>query len=136
MFVLVGACALTLAELASVYPTAGGQYHWTSILAPKGWSRGLVSLAAVESASLGSMLTLLQSYCCGATNVFAWIATCAGIAIIVPQQIIGMATFFNPSYVAETWHAFLLYQAANLLILVYNIYLLKRSMWIHDVGCK
>jgi choline transport protein len=43
MFVLVGACALTLAELASVYPTAGGQYHWTSILAPKGWSRGLVS---------------------------------------------------------------------------------------------
>ena len=43
MFILVGACALTLAELASVYPTAGGQYHWTSILAPKKWSRGLVS---------------------------------------------------------------------------------------------
>jgi len=32
----------TLAELASVYPTAGGQYHWTSILAPKKLSRGLV----------------------------------------------------------------------------------------------
>lgn len=30
----------------------------------------------------------------------------------------------------------MLYQAANLLVLVYNIYLLKRSMWIHDVGCK
>lgn len=42
MFLLVGACALTLAELASVYPTAGGQYHWTNILAPKKWSRGLV----------------------------------------------------------------------------------------------
>jgi hypothetical protein len=42
MFVLVGSCALSLAELASVYPTAGGQYHWTSILAPKGYSRGLV----------------------------------------------------------------------------------------------
>lgn len=27
-----------------------------------------------------------------------------------------------------------MYQAANLVILVYNIYLLKRSMWIHDVG--
>ena len=27
--------ALTLAELATVYPTAGGQYHFTSILAPK-----------------------------------------------------------------------------------------------------
>lgn len=40
--VLVGACAMTLAELASVYPTAGGQYHWTSILAPKSINRSLV----------------------------------------------------------------------------------------------
>jgi choline transport protein len=43
MLILVGACALTLAELASVYPTAGGQYHWTCILAPKTWSRELVT---------------------------------------------------------------------------------------------
>lgn len=43
MLVLVGACALTLAEIASVYPTAGGQYHWTSILAPKSSNRALVS---------------------------------------------------------------------------------------------
>jgi amino acid transporter len=42
MLFLVGACALTLAELASVYPTAGGQYHWTSILAPKSINRSLV----------------------------------------------------------------------------------------------
>jgi choline transport protein len=42
MFVLVGACAVSLAELASVYPTAGGQYHWVSILAPEKWSRVLV----------------------------------------------------------------------------------------------
>ncbi|KAK7192105.1 choline transport [Paraphaeosphaeria sporulosa] len=115
MFLLVGACALTLAELASVYPTAGGQYHWTSILSPKSSSRGL-------------------SYCCGATNVFAWIAICAGIAIIIPQQIMGMAVFYNPSYVPQTWHAFILYQGGNLMVLVYNVYLLKRSMWIHDVG--
>jgi choline transport protein len=39
---LVGACTMTLAELASVYPTAGGQYHWTSILAPKSINRFLV----------------------------------------------------------------------------------------------
>lgn len=44
MFIMVGACAATLAELASVYPTAGGQYHWTSILAPAKWSRGLVNI--------------------------------------------------------------------------------------------
>jgi choline transport protein len=44
MFVLVGACAASLAELASVYPTAGGQYHWVSILAPERWSRELVRI--------------------------------------------------------------------------------------------
>lgn len=42
ILLLVGACTLTLAELASVYPTAGGQYHWTSIMAPKSINRGLV----------------------------------------------------------------------------------------------
>ncbi len=43
IFIFVGSSAATLAEIASVYPTAGGQYHWTSILAPKKWSRGLVN---------------------------------------------------------------------------------------------
>ncbi|SCV41395.1 related to HNM1-Choline permease [Fusarium fujikuroi] len=33
-FVTYLAVAVTLAELASVYPTAGGQYHFTSILCP------------------------------------------------------------------------------------------------------
>ncbi|KAF1915342.1 amino acid/polyamine transporter I [Ampelomyces quisqualis] len=111
----VGACALTLAELARVYPTAGGQYHWTSILAPKKWSRGL-------------------SYCCGVTNVFAWIAICVGSAIIMPQLVLGMAIYWNPTYITQPWHAFVLYQGMNMLVMVYNIYLLKRSMWIHDVG--
>lgn len=42
--VALGCSAATLAELASVYPTAGGQYHWTSILAPKKANRILVSI--------------------------------------------------------------------------------------------
>ena len=33
--VIVGACVVSLEELASVYPTAGGQYHWVSILTPE-----------------------------------------------------------------------------------------------------
>lgn len=41
---MVGSSAASLGELASVYPTAGGQYHWASILAPKRVSRGLVRL--------------------------------------------------------------------------------------------
>lgn len=40
----MGCSAATMAELASVYPTAGGPYHWTSVLAPEKSSRILVSL--------------------------------------------------------------------------------------------
>ena len=39
----LGASAATMAELACVYPTAGGPYHWTSILAPRSCHRVLVS---------------------------------------------------------------------------------------------
>lgn len=42
--VIDGCVAATLAELASVYPTAGGQYHWTSILAPANFNKSLVCL--------------------------------------------------------------------------------------------
>lgn len=57
-------CVATLAELASCYPTAGGQYHWTSILAPKRLSRGLVSdyLASIVSIDLRTCKAL--TCCC------------------------------------------------------------------------
>lgn len=58
MFVVVGCCAVTLAELASVYPTAGGQYHWVSILAPEKWSRGLVSVLSHKSRGRGSEMLI------------------------------------------------------------------------------
>jgi amino acid transporter len=65
MCVLVGACAVTLAELASVYPTAGGQYHWVSILAPKRWSRMLVSCPS-----------LVKEKCLHATELLLWSDKC------------------------------------------------------------
>ncbi|PYI16088.1 putative choline transporter [Aspergillus violaceofuscus CBS 115571] len=113
MFLLVGACTLTLAELSSVYPTAGGQYHWTSILAPGYISRVL-------------------SYACGIANMFAWIAISTGIAIIPSQLILGIVLFYNPGFDAQPWHYFILYQMINLLVLFYCIILLKKSLWIHD----
>jgi choline transport protein len=42
MLFLIGATTLSLAELAARYPTAGGQYHWTTLLAPKKYKNGLV----------------------------------------------------------------------------------------------
>lgn len=132
-FVLVGACAMTLAELASVYPTAGGQYHWTSILAPRSMSRVLVCSVPIHGSKYS---LLLQSYCCGVTNVYSWIAICTGIAIIPAKLLVGIAIFWCPTYSPQPWHYFLIYQAINGLVLVYNITLLKRSLWIHGFACE
>ncbi|PNP52637.1 hypothetical protein THARTR1_06802 [Trichoderma harzianum] len=66
--------AVTLAELASVYPTAGGQYQFTSIMAPKRFNRSM-------------------SYICG------MIAT-----------------------------------GLNVFALGYNLFVLKRTRWIHDAA--
>ncbi len=44
ILVMYGAVALSLAELSARYTTAGVQYHWTALLAPKGMKRGLVRL--------------------------------------------------------------------------------------------
>ncbi|KAJ9132622.1 Choline transport [Pleurostoma richardsiae] len=104
-----------MAEIASVYPTAGGQYHYTSILAPRRYSGPL-------------------SYCCGSFNLFGWIVTAAGFVITVPQMITALATYWNPGYVVERWHVFLMYQALNFVFTAYNVFLSKRIVWIYDVG--
>ncbi|OAP54485.1 hypothetical protein AYL99_10933 [Fonsecaea erecta] len=114
-FIMVGCSGLSMGELASVYPTAGGQYHWTSILAPQKASRFL-------------------SYACGIINAYAWVATTAGITIIVPQVILAMVNHYQNDYVAHTWHYFLLYQAVNFAVCMHNIFSLKRAMWLNDMS--
>ncbi|KAL9044158.1 MAG: hypothetical protein Q9214_002683 [Letrouitia sp. 1 TL-2023] len=41
VLIMYGAVALSLSEMAARYPTAGGQYHWTALLAPEKTKRGL-----------------------------------------------------------------------------------------------
>lgn len=59
---MVGGSAATLGELASVYPTAGGQYHWTSILSPKSTSRGLVWLSQARIPVLMRLIYYRATY--------------------------------------------------------------------------
>lgn len=46
-----------------------------------------------------------------------------------------MAIYNNPGYESKTWHYFLIYQATNIIVLLYNIFAIRRTTWIHDVGC-
>lgn len=111
------AIALTIGELASVYPTAGGQYHFASILAPRRFNR-------------------IISYMCGVLTMFSWIAIGAAILIVPSTQIVTLATYFNPSYEPKSWHLFFIYEAFGLIVYVYCVLALKKLPRTHDIGCK
>ena len=107
----------SLAEMANVFPTAGGQYHFASIISPPKLSRGF-------------------SYVCGMISIFSWVAICAAATIIAAQCLLALPVFWISTYSPPTWHYFLVYQAINVAFLLNNIFVLKRNNWIHDVGCK
>ncbi|EXJ86696.1 hypothetical protein A1O3_03649 [Capronia epimyces CBS 606.96] len=109
------ATAATLAELSAVYPTAGGQYHFTSLLAPARFSKGL-------------------SYACGVIAAFSWVSLSAAVAILNAQWIIAVAVIWNPGYLPHTWHYFLIYQMLSFVLLLSNIFVVKRAPWMHDIG--
>lgn len=113
---MYGAAAVTLAELASVYPTAGGQYHFASIMAPKRFNRSI-------------------SYICGMIATISWIICSASVASVTSLCIAAIAEFYN-GLEASAWQLFLISQALNVIGLVYNLFLLKRTHWIHDAACK
>ncbi|KAL9010803.1 MAG: hypothetical protein Q9173_004295 [Seirophora scorigena] len=128
ILVMYGAVALTLAELAARYTTAGGQYHWTALLAPKSMKRGLVNqrIPAPEPR--------LTSYTCGSINVIGRIAMIASIDIIVAQLFLAMLAFNLSAYQIQRWHVFLSYQVLNVINTLYNLLALKRTPWTHNIG--
>ncbi|PGG99041.1 hypothetical protein GX51_06457 [Blastomyces parvus] len=105
----------SMAELSSVYPTAGGQYHFTSILAPKKWRRGL-------------------SYTCGLLAMLSWISIGSTVTMLAAEQVLSVASISISGYDKKAWHVFFVYQAMVLLATVYNALALKRAPWTHTVG--
>ncbi|ETS77689.1 hypothetical protein PFICI_09751 [Pestalotiopsis fici W106-1] len=105
VFGLIVACfvqwliTLGLAEQASSFPSSGGQYHFTYILAPErrrnfaAFSVGMLSVAGW------------------------WVITASGISNNV-QSIIGMIVFIDPDYEPQTWHSYLMYIALIFITLI------------------
>ncbi len=80
--------ALCMAQIASAFPTAGGLYHWSSILGGKGWGW------ATAWFNLGGLIFVTAAVDVGAYNLFInFIGPLLGwdpSAFGVPQQIIGV----------------------------------------------
>jgi choline transport protein len=107
--------ALTLAELISVYPTAGGQYHFSSILAPEDQGR-------------------LLAYLSGFLSNFAWISSSAGTFMMAANITVALIVQFDAEYVSQAWHLFLIYQAFNLVSMIANIFFVKRKPRVYEAS--
>lgn len=93
--------AASLAEMASMYPTSGGQYHWTAVLAP-----------------LSQKVFL--SWFTGWIAVGGWIANTAAGAFFAATMIQGILVQNDPSYGYHRWHGTLLMFAVMLIVFLVN----------------
>ncbi|KAJ5801969.1 uncharacterized protein N7503_004419 [Penicillium pulvis] len=102
-FIGFGFIIVSLAEMASMAPTSGGQYHWVSEFAPRRFQKFL-------------------SYTTGWMSVLAWQAGAASGSFLTGTIIQGLITIRNPEYEAQNWQGTLFVWAMIALIYVFNVY--------------
>ncbi|KAJ6183696.1 hypothetical protein N7519_004997 [Penicillium mononematosum] len=98
---------LSLAEMASMAPTSGGQYHWVSEFAPPSCQKFL-------------------SYITGWLCAMGWQCAIVSIAYLAGTIIQGLIVLNHPEYGMERWHGTLLVIAITLFSIIFNTFLAKR----------
>ncbi|KAH7359497.1 amino acid/polyamine transporter I [Pyrenochaeta sp. MPI-SDFR-AT-0127] len=101
------AAIISMAEMASMAPTTGGQYHWVSEFAPPSGQKFL-------------------SYIVGWLCVLGWQVGNTAIAFLSSQQIQGLIILNNPDYVPQRWHLTLLVIAIVTFCQLFNTFLASR----------
>lgn len=104
LIALISTCVgISLSELASALPNAGGQYFWANELAPRKYSNFAAYL----------------------TGWFAWagaIFTSASVALGVGQACIGCIKVYYSELVIKQWMVFVAYQIVNCFAFIFNCY--------------
>ncbi|KAH8733213.1 amino acid/polyamine transporter I [Phaeosphaeriaceae sp. PMI808] len=101
------AAVISMAEMASMAPTTGGQYHWVSEFAPPPVQRFL-------------------SYIVGWLCVLGWQVGNTSLAFLSAQQISGLIILNNPDYVPQRWHLTLLVIALVTFCQLFNTFLANK----------
>ncbi|KAF2004743.1 amino acid transporter [Amniculicola lignicola CBS 123094] len=110
----MGFVITSMAEMASMAPTSGGQYHWVSEFAPRKHQKFL-------------------SYIVGWLCVLGWQTGIPSIAYLAGGQIQGLIVINNPEYVPERWHATLLVIAVASFSIIFNTLLARKLPLIEGV---
>ncbi|KAF2703700.1 amino acid transporter [Pleomassaria siparia CBS 279.74] len=106
---------LSMAEMASMAPTSGGQYHWVSEMAPRKYQK-------------------FMSYLVGWLCAVGWQGAMAGTAYGATQQIQGLIALNLPSYEIKGWHGTLFCIAITTFSIVWNTVLAEKLPLIEGVG--
>lgn len=111
-FILVIA---SMAEMASMAPTAGGQYHWVSEFAPR-------------------KLQKLASYYIGWLSVMGYQVGVTITAFLGGAMIQGLITLNYPeTYIPQPWHTTLIAMAITFVVALFNIFLANHLPLIEGV---
>ncbi|KAF1838285.1 putative GABA permease [Decorospora gaudefroyi] len=105
------ATAMSLSELASMYPSAGGQYYFVVQLAPKRFRAP-------------------WGYAAGWISVFAWQTFTASAPFLGATMIQGLIVLNYPDYVYQRWHGTMMYWAFLAIAALVNIFAMRILPWI------
>ncbi|KAF2112082.1 amino acid/polyamine transporter I [Lophiotrema nucula] len=97
---------LSMAEMASMAPISGGQYHWVSEIAPRKHQKFL-------------------SYLVGWMCAMAWQAGMATTAFAATQQLQGLIALNVQSYAIKGWHSSLFSIAITVFAILWNTVLIR-----------
>lgn len=87
---------LGLSEIASCFPSSGGQYHFVFILAPKEYRK-------------------FFAFIVGWMNILGWsVALCSAVSVVV-ASISGLIALWNDDFQATQWEIYLIYLAVAVL---------------------
>ncbi|KAJ5772912.1 hypothetical protein N7457_007808 [Penicillium paradoxum] len=103
-----------IAEMASMAPTAGGQYHWVSEFAPK---RGQKFL----------------SYITGWLSAMGWQCAIVSIAYLAGTIIQGLIVLNQPDYDFQRWHGTMLVIAISTFSILFNTFLAKNLPFVEGL---
>ncbi|KAF2725431.1 amino acid transporter [Polychaeton citri CBS 116435] len=98
---------LSMAEMASIAPTAGGQYHWVSEMAPPKYQK-------------------LLSYCVGFLCVLGWQTGMSSVPYVAAQLIEALCILGNPGYSIEPWQTTLMSWAITIFAIFCNTVLFRK----------
>ncbi|KAF2717936.1 amino acid transporter [Polychaeton citri CBS 116435] len=98
---------LSMAEVASMAPTSGGQYHWVSEISPPRFQKQL-------------------SYAVGWMAALGWQVGLPACSYVFAQQILALITVCDETYIIRGWHGSLMTIASATITIVLSIFVMQK----------